>query len=426
MTYKKEILIISMIIFSLVSRLNAQEISDEESNNDNIVLVIKNDGGEYIGEIISDDGREILIISKSIGKIFIKKSNISSITKVNSSNKRKTFGGYLSESPFSTRYYFTNNALPIKRNENYALIHLFGPEIQLSVSNTTSVGIMASWIASPIGLALKQQLFSKNKFHMSIGTILGSSGYLEQGRINGGLHWLTMTYGDRISNFSISGGIAHIRWPSVGNSTIMEIQRNLGERNSYSFTDPNHEFYIEDNQFDTTSNSSSYNPYYYYGANYDPRQNGLEQELYGENDYSSVYNNNKFIYKNRQVSGLIGISAIAPIGKKASFIFDSMILLRNENKVVYTGTKEVDIDYEVYNYSTDTINNYDQTILVGTDAVISDQKIMKTTLIFMPAIRFSKSYKKAFQVALAGYIDIDGVNGFSSAPVPMVSWLRKF
>ncbi|MFL2585887.1 MAG: hypothetical protein ACJ0QO_04470 [Parvicellaceae bacterium] len=426
MTYKKEILIISMIIFSLVYRLNAQEISDEESNNDNIVLVIKNDGGEYIGEIISDDGREILIISKSIGKIFIKKSNISSITKVNSSNKRKTFGGYLSESPFSTRYYFTNNALPIKRNENYALIHLFGPEIQLSVSNTTSVGIMASWIASPIGLALKQQLFSKNKFHMSIGTILGSSGYLEQGRINGGLHWLTMTYGDRISNFSISGGIAHIRWPSVGNSTIMEIQRNLGERNSYSFTDPNHEFYIEDNPFDTTSNSSSYNPYYYYGANYDPRQNALEQELYGENDYSSVYNNNKFIYKNRQVSGVIGISAIAPIGKKASFIFDSMILLRNENKVIYTGTKEVDIDYEVYNYNTDTINNYDQTILVGTDAVISDQKIMKTTLIFMPAIRFSKSYKKAFQVALAGYIDIDGVNGFSSAPVPMVSWLRKF
>ena len=426
MTFKKEILIISMIIFSLVSRLNAQEISDEESNNDNIVLVIKNDGGEYIGEIISDDGREILIISKSIGKIFIKKSNISSITKVNSSNKRKTFGGYLSESPFSTRYYFTNNALPIKRNENYALIHLFGPEIQLSVSNTTSVGIMASWIASPIGLALKQQLFSKNKFHISIGTILGSSGYLEQGRINGGLHWLTMTYGDRISNFSISGGIAHIRWPSVGNSTIMEIQRNLGERNSYSFTDPNHEFYIEDNLFDTTSNSSSYNPYYYYGANYDPRQNALEQELYGENDYSSVYNNNKFIYKNRQVSAVIGISAIAPIGKKASFIFDSMILLRNENKVIYTGTKEVDIDYEVYNYNTDTINNYDQTILVGTDAVISDQKIMKTTLIFMPAIRFSKSYKKAFQVALAGYIDIDGVNGFSSAPVPMVSWLRKF
>ena len=74
MTYKKEILIISMIIFNLVFRLNAQEISDEESNNDNIVLVIKNDGGEYIGEIISDDVREILIISKSIGKIFIKKS----------------------------------------------------------------------------------------------------------------------------------------------------------------------------------------------------------------------------------------------------------------------------------------------------------------------------------------------------------------
>ena len=44
----------------------------------------------------------------------------------------------------------------------------------------------------------------------------------------------------------------------------------------------------------------------------------------------------------------------------------------------------------------------------------------------MPAMRFNKSYDKAFQVALAGFINYDEINGLVSAPIPMISWLRKF
>ena len=35
----------------------------------------------------------------------------------------------------------------------------------------------------------------------------------------------------------------------------------------------------------------------------------------------------------------------------------------------------------------------------------------------MPAMRFNKSYEKAFQVALAGFINYDEVDGLQSAPV---------
>ena len=68
---------------------------------------------------------------------------------------------------------------------------------------------MASWIASPIAMVIKQQVFSKNKVHFSIGSILGSSGYINQGQTFGGLHWGTLTFGDRISNISFSAGLAH-------------------------------------------------------------------------------------------------------------------------------------------------------------------------------------------------------------------------
>ena len=56
-------------------------------------------------------------------------------------------GEFRASGPFTTRYYFTNNALPIKKNENYALVHIYGPEVPFSVGNKTSLGLMASWIA---------------------------------------------------------------------------------------------------------------------------------------------------------------------------------------------------------------------------------------------------------------------------------------
>ena len=90
------------------------------------------------------------------------------------------------------------------------MIQLYGPEVHFSVSDKLSLGIMASWIASPIALASKLCLYSKNNIHISLGNILGNSGYIEQGKVFGGLHWLTITKGDRMKNISFSAGYGYI------------------------------------------------------------------------------------------------------------------------------------------------------------------------------------------------------------------------
>ena len=392
-----------IIFFFLAFQVCAQTSEKIEEKKENLVLIIKNSGGEYIGEIISDDGREILLITKTIGKIYINKSEISSISKVEENLKTNKNGEFRASGPFTTRYYFTNNALPIKKNENYALVHVYGPEIHFSVGNKTSLGIMASWIASPIGLVLKQQVYSKNKFHVSIGSILGSSGYINQGQTYGGLHWGTITIGDRTSNISFSAGLAHINWPT-NNTDFMSNVREMGDRYSYSFYDQNHPYFIAEDDYNS--------------------QMAFEDSI-GIYDWNGFSNSNdRYLYRNKQLATVIGVSGIAPIGKKASFIFDSMIFIANKSKVNYT-TKEKEINYERYNNATGNSQLTSFTAVYG-EGVISPGTYRNITFILMPAMRFNQSYEKAFQVALAGFINYDEINGLNSAPVPMISWLRKF
>ena len=397
------LIIISVLLNIICFNISSQSLISDTNIIENLFLVTKNDGGEYIGEIISDDGREILMVTKSIGKLFINKSDIKSITKVNEKISERKNGEFRSSGPFTTRYYFTNNALPIKKNENYALIHVYGPEVHFSVANKTSIGIMASWIASPVAMVIKQQVFSKNKVHLSIGSILGSSGYINQGQTFGGLHWGTLTFGDRISNISFSAGLAHINWPS-NNTNFMSGIREIGERYSYDYYDSDHEYFNQEMQDD-------YNALYAFEDSLNISWN------WGWNGNN---NNSRYLYKNKQMATVIGVSGIAPVGKKASFIFDSMVFITNNQQMSYK-KDSIYIEYEGGNPN----GNSSFTAKYGR-GYINDKTSRNITFILMPGMRFNKSYDKGFQVALAGFINYDEVDGLVSAPVPMISWLRKF
>ena len=330
--------IITLIFVFFQFSIIAQDIDSTDSKK--MVLITKNNGGEFIGEIISDDGREILLMTTTIGKIYINKSDISGITLVDEKSTYIIGGEFRAEGPFTTRYFFTNNSLPIKKKEHYAMIQLYGPEFHFSVSENLSLGVMASWIASPIALASKLYLGSfGNSTHFSAGTIIANSGYIEQGKIFGGLHWLTMTKGDRMKNISFSAGYG----------------------------------YIVDNA----------------GLFFGNRQNKTQDAM------------------------VISFAGITPVGKKASLIFDSMIISNKKDNPNHGRT-----------------NTSSWWIFNGTNYNTTDREITNTTLIMMPSLRVNQSYEKAFQISLAGVIRIDNskTEGYNSSsfPVPTISWLRKF
>lgn len=381
-------LIVILTLFSFSSSAQVDSTATKDTITKDLYIVTKADGTEFFGYILSDDGREILLETKNIGKIYINKSDIKTLRVVeNSGNEDLAYGEYRNSGPFTTRYAFTTNALPIEKGEDYAMIHLYGPEVHFAITNNFNLGVMSTWIGSPIALAGKYTFNSKSKTYLALGTIIGSSGYLFNGKGYGGIHWLTMTTGDRKSNFSFSVGYSYAKTGQ---------RKYLGSK----FDFPS---FVDYNKYDAMQAAVNYN----------------------ENDYNS-----NVIYRQRTPGALtIGISGIAPVGRKSSFIFDSMLFLFNPSTVKYDySTYSITYDVVETNYSTipytttTTTINEDVSIGTGQEAIGSSAAV----IILMPAMRFQKSHDKAFQVALAGIINIKSNGDVSTYPAPMVSWLRQF
>lgn len=328
-------------------------------------VITKTDGTEYIGKILKDDGREVLVETEALGKIYIPKSSIKSIVKIEDENHIKR-GEYSPDGPFTTRYAFTTNALPIKKGEDYAMINLYGPEVHFAVTDNLNLGIMTTWIGSPLLAAFKYSFKTGNEnINFSIGTLFGTTGYLNNFRGYGGLHFANVTFGDRRRNLTLAGGFAYLE---------------TGSSRSFQIVDEGD--YIDENSY-----FDSYN--------------------YPSTTISTAF----------QKGPIFSIAGFHKVGARATFVFDSMIGIfdaRPSNEVVSTELSPAlgepwEVGYQPGEYRHRVTINESKTI----------------ALFFMPGMRFQKDEKRAFQVSIAGVSVFSQRNNFSF-PMPMCSWFFKF
>lgn len=346
------------VIFFLFSGTALSQVPSDTTKKEKVIVTTQ-DGKQRVGIILSDDGRELLLFTEDIGKIYIRKEQISSIKPFDEAYIQKINDEYTTVGPFTTRYYFTTNALPIKKNEDYAMIHLYGPEVHFSLSDRFSIGVMTSWIASPFIVAAKYTIPTNNeKVNFGFGTMLGSSGYLNTFRGYGGLHWGMLTLGDRSRNITISAGFSYIQ---PGNRKEVPIP------GTYYNSDPMN--------------------YSYPTLSYETATSALI------------------------TAPAIGLGGIAKVGKKASFIFDSMIFFYSFKG---DGTERNETaTYDPITYTTSKV------------VITADESDPGTVFFLMPGMRFQGGENNAFQVALAGVTRVKNgdVNAF---PIPMCSWFFKF
>ncbi|MBI9034237.1 MAG: hypothetical protein JEZ03_07180 [Bacteroidales bacterium] len=199
-------------------------------------LIVTFDGGEFLGTILSEDAKEVLIVTKEGEQISIPKYQIKQKKEV-SSNELSLKGEYLPEPLFATRYFITTNGLPMKKGSRYILWNWYGPDFQFGVSDHVGVGIMTSWLGIPIIGTVKYSHQFSEKTSIAVGTLAGIGSWAapDFGIL---LPYGSFTFGDARNNITLSGGYGSI-WTegNVEGNALVSIAGTtaLGSKVSFVF-----------------------------------------------------------------------------------------------------------------------------------------------------------------------------------------------
>ena len=192
--------VVMLLLFSQVV-MTAQDHNDTDQQVK--YIIIKNDNSQFIGEIISQDVREVIIRTEKLGDIAIPKHEIKEIRELGAEEFRR--GTFVGPGMFTTRYFLTTNGLPVLKGESYIQWNLFGPDFQFGVADNFGVGVMTSWIAMPIiGTAKYSRQLGENT-SFAAGTLLGTGSWA-QPDFGIALPYAAITFGGRSHNINFSTG----------------------------------------------------------------------------------------------------------------------------------------------------------------------------------------------------------------------------
>lgn len=219
---------ISLLLSSnlFAQQQDTTEVSAEKTDE---VVVTKNDGTEYIGVILEDNDREILLLTKTIGRMFIPKHEILSIKNISEIDYRD--GVYMGNNLFSTRYFLTTNGLPMKKGDSYGMIQLFGPEYHYAVNENFSVGVITTWVAMPVIGSLKYSVSASENLHLGVGTLIGSGTWASSSSF-GALGYGSITLGNYKKNITFTAGYVGFNIEGESNSDLL-----LSVAGMYKFND---------------------------------------------------------------------------------------------------------------------------------------------------------------------------------------------
>jgi hypothetical protein len=183
-----------------------------DENDDQIIhLVIKNDNAQFIGVIIFEDAREVIIRTEHLGEVAIPKHEIREIRELAEGSFRE--GVFIGDELFATRYFLTTNGLPVKKGDSYIQWNLFGPDFQFGVADNFGIGVMTSWIAIPIIGTAKYSRQLGEKTSLAIGGLLGTGSWA-QPDFGIMLPFVALSRGDRSHNINFSAGYGLVFYSS--------------------------------------------------------------------------------------------------------------------------------------------------------------------------------------------------------------------
>ncbi len=206
-TLKKTVLLLFMIVFSVV--LLAQEEKEMGDQTKPIFYLIVTQNNSYVGTILEENPREILIATVNNQEIYIPQYEIKKIRPV----KKEDYtvdGRYIGEDMFSSRYFLTSNAFPLRPADSHVRWNLWGPEFDFGLKNDLSMGVSTSWLGIPIIVNAKKSWQVGNRSYMGVGALAGYGSWAAPSSF-GVAPTAQFSFGDRTRNFSIGAGYAFLK-----------------------------------------------------------------------------------------------------------------------------------------------------------------------------------------------------------------------
>ncbi|MFT6849687.1 MAG: hypothetical protein ACJATA_000485 [Sphingobacteriales bacterium] len=199
----KKIILILIGAF-LISFVSNTSFAQNDTSNTETYIIVTNDGGEFIGKIISQDAKDVLIETKDRGQISIPKFQIK-LMRIVEDKELDSQGNIKFDETFATRYFITTNGLPIEKGESYIQWNLYGPDFQFGVAKNFGVGIMTSWFGTPIIGSAKYTYNIAENLNGAVGALVGTGSWALPG-FRMALPFTALTFGNRQINANLSAG----------------------------------------------------------------------------------------------------------------------------------------------------------------------------------------------------------------------------
>jgi len=195
---RKKSFLITLLFIGISSWAQAQEVRDSTQT----YRIIKNDGAEYVGRIIEENAREVLLKTRTLGEIYIPKHEIKEIVLLLSDGRSEE------GEQFATRYFFSTNGFSLT-DENYIIWNIFGPDIQINYQDKVGIGLITSWFGSPIIGSIKFTKALDETTHLGYGSLLGTGSW-SQLSVGGVLPYVSLTKGNATKNLTFSAGYGFV------------------------------------------------------------------------------------------------------------------------------------------------------------------------------------------------------------------------
>lgn len=194
-------------------------------------IVTMNDGTTFTGTILSSDTREILIRTEDRGEVALPKYSVRSVRELNPGDARNP-------DLFGTRYYISTNGLPVEKGESYIQWTLLGPDIQFGIADNLTIGVLTTWLASPVVGSVKYSIPLGGSASMAVGALAGTTTWGNTDGFLMALPYAAVTLGNRESNLTLSAGYvgATAGDESIGNALLsVAFMRRMTPRVTFVF-----------------------------------------------------------------------------------------------------------------------------------------------------------------------------------------------